>query len=269
MKKKINFIVALILGITFISRAQDIPIQVINSSGGGGAVGATGYDAYYNIGETVIATTVGGSTFVTQGFLQPCLLGKFGLMSQAANNDVSCLGKTDGFISITNTLTGISTAAQGQVTYMYYWYPSTVCPTNDCATVRDLVPGTYSVLVVTNNGTLTVPSDSVKIENIVINDNTAPCLINVFNGMTPNGDGKNDFLFIENIDQYPNAEVDIYNRWGQHLYHATGYNNIDKKWNGTLGNSDALAPTGTYFYVISLGGGNGKPIKGWIELLHE
>ncbi len=269
MKNKFSLIVALAFGIVSISRAQSIPIQVINSAGGGGSVGATGYEAYYNIGETVIATTVGGSSVVTQGFLQPDLIGKFGLTGFPAFNGVSCLGKTDGFISITVHVSGIAPTATNQITYMYYWQPSTVCPTNDCPTVRDLTPGTYSVLVVTNNGTLTLPSDTIMFQNIVITDNFSPCLINVYNGMTPNHDGKNDFLLIENIEQYPNNEVDIYNRWGQSLAHIENYDNVNKRWNGTLGSSDALAPTGTYFYIIHLGDSSTKPIKGWIELLHE
>lgn len=269
MKNKFNLIIALVLGIASISRSQSVPIQVLNSAGGGGSVGTTGVEVYYNIGETVIATTVGGSSIVTQGFLQPDIVGKFGLSATAAYNGVTCFGKTDGFIAITASVSGIPLSSQSQISYAYYWEPQTVCPTNDCPTVSGLTPGTYSVLVVTSNGTLSIPSDSAMVQNIIITDNSAPCLINVFNGVTPNGDGHNDFFYIENIDQYPDNVVDIYNRWGQHLSHISGYNNVDKKWLGTINDTGTLVPTGTYFYVISLGSKNDKPIKGWLELMHK
>lgn len=269
MKSKISLIIVLVLGIAGISRSQSIPIQVLNSAGGGGSVGATGYEAYYNIGETVIATTTGGSTIVTQGFLQPDIVGKFGLTATAAYNGTSCFNKTDGFINITAIVSGLTPQAQAEVTYHYYWEPSSVCPTNDCPTVNNLTPGTYSVMVVTDNGTLTIPSDTAMIQNIIITDSNAPCLVEIFNGVTPNGDGHNDYFHIENIEQYPDNVVDIFNRWGQHLAHIPGYNNNDKKWRGTINDTDNLAPSGTYFYIISLGSKNDKPIKGWLELLHN
>jgi gliding motility-associated-like protein len=114
------------------------------------------------------------------------------------------------------------------------------------------------------------PIDSIKIQNIVIADNTSPCLIEVFNGVTPNGDGHNDYFHIGNIDQYTNNTVDIFNRWGQSLAHIEGYDNVNKKWAGTLNGSSNLAPSGTYFYIINLNDkSSSKPIKGWIELLHN
>jgi gliding motility-associated-like protein len=268
MKKKFSLIILFVLGIISISRSQSIPIQVINSAGGGGSVGATGVQLYYNIGETVINTNNGSFATITQGFLQPDIVGKFGLTAQPFYNGVSCLNKTDGFIAITASVSGVAPTVQSQISYNYYWSPSSVCPTNDCPSVSNLAPGTYSVLVVTNNGTLTIPSDSVKIQNIVINDNFSPCQIQVYNGITPNNDGHNDYFHIDNIEEYPKNEVDIFNRWGQQLDHIEGYDNKNKRWNGTLSGSDVLAPTGTYFYVIKLGD-NTKPIKGWIELLHQ
>ena len=268
MKTKINFIIALIFGIISISKSQSIPIQVLNSAGGGGSVGTTGVEAYYNIGETVIATNSGSFATVTQGFLQPDIVGKFGLTASPYYNGVSCFGKTDGFCAITASISGI--IPQSQFNIAYYWSPSSICPTNDCATVNGLTAGTYSCLVVSQyTGTLTVPVDSVKIQNIVINDNSSPCLLEIFNGVTPNGDGHNDFFYIGNIDQYPDNVVDIYNRWGQQLAHITNYNNVDKKWAGTINDSGTLAPSGTYFFVISLSAKDSKPTKGWLELIHK
>ena len=267
MKKELTIILCLIFGISFVSKAQSIPIQVINSAGGGGSVGATGVEVYYNIGETVIATNSGSFATATQGFLQPDFVGKFGLTATPFYNGVSCLGKTDGFATITASISGI--IPQSAFTISYYWSPSSICPSNTCSTVSGLTPGTYSVKVVSSSTSSAIPIDSVEIQNIVITDNFVPCLIEVFNGVTPNGDGHNDFFYISNIDQYPDNVVDIYNRWGQQLAHIPGYNNVDKKWGGTINGTDNLAPTGTYFYIINLNDKNSKPIKGWIELLHN
>lgn len=91
------------------------------------------------------------------------------------------------------------------------------------------------------------------------------CAITVFNGLTPNGDGKNDVFFIKNIDQYPGNMVRIYNRWGQVIFETENYDNVNRKWNGSMYNSGANAPAGTYYYFIDLKNGN-EPLKGYIEL---
>lgn len=268
MKNKISLIISLVFGIVAISKSQSIPIQVINSAGGGGPVGTTGFEVYYNIGETVIATVSNTFATITQGFLQPDIVGKFGLSVIETNNNISCIGKLDGSITLTASVSGLWPPTA--YAYSYYWEPSSLCPSNTCSTVAGLSPGTYSVLVVSvYTGSAAVPDDSVKVQNIIILDNSAPCLLEIFNGVTPNGDGNNDFFYIKNIEQYPDNVVDIYNRWGQQLAHIPGYNNIDKKWGGTINETQTLAPSGTYFYVIDLVKGSKKPLKGWIELLHK
>ena len=264
MKNKISLIISLIFGIVAISKSQSIPIQVINSAGGGGPVGTTSVEVYYNIGETVIATVSDGNTTITQGFLQPDIVGQFGLTASPLFNGVTCLDKSDGVIKINASVSGL--LPQSSYTYAYYWYPPSICPSNDCDKVNGLVPGTYSVLVV-STCTATSAVDSVSIQNIIILGSSEPCVLEVFNGMTPNGDGLNDFFYIKNIDQYPDNVVDIYNRCGQQLAHIPGYNNIDKKWDGTINDTKTPAATGTYFYVIDLGKGSKKPLKGWLELL--
>ena len=117
MKNKFNFVIALVFGIVTISKSQSIPIQVINSAGGGGSVGATGYEAYYNIGETVISTISSGSTTVTQGFLQPDVVGQFGLTASTLFNHISCVGKQDGAITIVPTISGVIPFSQFSFQY--------------------------------------------------------------------------------------------------------------------------------------------------------
>lgn len=78
----------------------------------------------------------------------------------------------------------------------------------------------------------------------------------VFNAVSPNGDGFNDFLEIENIEFYPDNTVLIVNRWGKKIEELKGYNNVDVVFN------DPNLPSGTYYYHILLGVPNTEPVTG-------
>lgn len=64
-------------------------------------------------------------------------------------------------------------------------------------------------------------------------------------GLSPNGDGINDQLIVRCKNNYPNAELKIFSRWGTLVYEGepTG-------WNGQFNGKDL--PDGTYFYVLKL-----------------
>ncbi len=88
--------------------------------------------------------------------------------------------------------------------------------------------------------------------------------IEVFNGISPNeADDLNSFFRIQNIEYYPNNKVTIFNRWGDRVYEARGYNNVDVVFRGK-GNAGKL-PAGTYFYLINLGDGS-RAINGYLEI---
>lgn len=75
--------------------------------------------------------------------------------------------------------------------------------------------------------------------------------------ITPNGDGLNDKWIITNIDQYPNNELIIYNRWGQAVYAVKPYRNT---WDGTADDGKDL-PAAAYYYVLKL---NNDKNETWI-----
>ncbi len=92
---------------------------------------------------------------------------------------------------------------------------------------------------------------------------TVVALVNVPNAITPNGDGKNDVLRIDGIEQYPDNELVIFGRWGDILYKAKPYQN---DWQGVNQTGGEL-PEGTYYYVLRLNVNDGKILKGNMTIL--
>jgi gliding motility-associated-like protein len=82
------------------------------------------------------------------------------------------------------------------------------------------------------------------------------------NAFSPNGDGVNDTWVIELLDTYPGCEIDVFNRYGQVVYHAIGYK---RPWDGKMNGKDDL-PVGTYYYVIQPKNKR-PPIKGSVTIL--
>ena len=86
----------------------------------------------------------------------------------------------------------------------------------------------------------------------------------IFSGFSPNGDGVNDEFRIIGIEEYPDNRLIIFNRWGNEVFDARGYDNsparaFTGRWNGKE------LPNGTYFYVLDLG--NGSSESGYLQLL--
>lgn len=71
------------------------------------------------------------------------------------------------------------------------------------------------------------------------------CYITVPNAFTPNGDGKNDYLYPLNAWKATNLEFYIYNRYGQVVFHTT---NWTKKWDGRI--NSQLQSTGGYVWSL-------------------
>jgi gliding motility-associated-like protein len=94
--------------------------------------------------------------------------------------------------------------------------------------------------------------------------------INVFNGISPNGDGDNDIFEIGCIEDFVNNNVKIFNRAGTLIYEASGYDNQSIFFEG-YGNRGVYVggkelPDGTYFYIIEKKDGT-KPRTGYLEIV--
>jgi large repetitive protein len=88
--------------------------------------------------------------------------------------------------------------------------------------------------------------------------------LTIFNGFSPDGDGMNDYFYIRGIENYPNNDVILWNRWGNQVGSIKGYNNADKAWDGTWNGKNV--PDGTYFYIINFNDGVTKPVAGYVQI---
>jgi len=139
--------------------------------------------------------------------------------------------------------------------YTYLWNPGTDLDDSTKSEPTTLTEEnrTYTLLVTDTNGcTFT---DSIL---VVYSPD-----IEVPSGFTPNSDGNNDVWNIQLLEKYPNASVQIYNRWGQLLYEQP--NGYSVPWDGKYEGKEL--PIGTYYYIINLKDSEAKPLTGPITII--
>ncbi|MEP2023474.1 gliding motility-associated C-terminal domain-containing protein, partial [Reichenbachiella sp.] len=137
---------------------------------------------------------------------------------------------------------------------------SSIISTNE--SMSGLSPGDYRVMVIddqdcSSDATFEVDTD-----------------IEIFNGVSDNGDGKNDYFRISCADRFENNSLKIYTRSGTLVYQTSRYEDdvngnvfTGKRNTGTGGGSNGL-PSGTYFYIFDKGEGNdGDVYQGYLELV--
>ncbi len=164
--------------------------------------------------------------------------------------------------------TSVELQLQSPITsYTYNWYHDGVLlyqgPYLNITSVDYSHSGAYTVISTDTNGCISQASD---IQLTIIS-----CDITIYEAFSPNGDGKNEFFYVEGLEHYENSVVTIFNRWGTQVYHSDNYKN---DWDGRSQNAmningDVL-PEGTYFYLLQLGGkeqpNSGEIYKGYVYL---
>ncbi len=73
-------------------------------------------------------------------------------------------------------------------------------------------------------------------------------IIHLNNVLTPNGDGQNDIWDLRFLTQFPNARVQLYDRYGKLLYTMDETNGYI--WNGKF--TDRHIPTTAYWYILQI-----------------
>jgi gliding motility-associated-like protein len=149
------------------------------------------------------------------------------------------------------TLTG---SAQG-TNISYYWTPASYLDNVSVLhpTANPPEDTWYTLNVVSNMG-CGINSDKVFVR--VYKDVKVP------NAFSPNGDGTNDTWKIEALVTYPEADIQVFNRFGQVVFESHGYS---KPWDGTY-NGQPL-PAGTYYYVIDLKTDVFPVLNGWVLIV--
>lgn len=110
-------------------------------------------------------------------------------------------------------------------------------------TVEPEDSATYVVEITDQNGCVTVDSMVVLVANDPLSSITA------VNMITPNGDGKNDFLEFRGAEKFGPNTLKIYNRWGNLVYQKVNYQNDDDRFDGMY--KGQPLPAGNYYYVIA------------------
>ena len=147
----------------------------------------------------------------------------------------------DKYIVLENSSTTLHGSGAG-IGGTYDWTPPTSLddPTVQNPVATPSKTTTYLLTVTTAAGCTDTASATLK----TAKDISFP------NGITPNGDGRNEKWVIDLIEQFPQCNVEIYNRWGQLLFQSPGY---VTQWDGTFDGKPL--PVGTYYYIIDLGPG--------------
>jgi gliding motility-associated-like protein len=153
----------------------------------------------------------------------------------------TCRDNEDGTISI--YVTG------GIPGYDYIWSNNEITET-----IYDLAPGTYTIEVYDQHNCL-------KTDTFTVNPSIIDC-INPPTAFTPDNDGINDTWVLDNINNYPNAIVQVYNKWGNLLYETT--NGSYTPWDGYY--EGRRLPSATYYYIINLNNGD-APYTGPVTIV--
>jgi gliding motility-associated-like protein len=145
--------------------------------------------------------------------------------------------------------------ATGGTAYLWQTANSLSNLTTNNPIANPLGTTTYTVLITDSFGC----SKNDDMDVIVLD---YPDCLKTNEGVSPNGDGKNDTWQVPCLQYFPNT-LQIINRWGQTIYTATNYNN---DFDGTSEGKEQ--PDGTYYYIVQFSvNGITKTLKGTLTII--
>ncbi|MGB1032857.1 MAG: gliding motility-associated C-terminal domain-containing protein, partial [Flavobacteriales bacterium] len=123
-------------------------------------------------------------------------------------------------------------------------------PSNLSTEVSNLSIGWNELILFQSNGTCPVNSDTLRINVLQLEIPT---------GFSPNGDNVNDVFYVTGLEQYAEAQIVVFNRWGNEVYKNTDFKN---DWGGLNNNGNQLEED-TYYIVLTL---DNDEYKGYVVI---
>jgi gliding motility-associated-like protein len=230
-------------------------------------LGATGITYSWTLdGVPVTPTNTTNTLSSNQYGLYEVSVGNFGCITKrtitvgldTANIPINTVGECVGpnYIIKASPISGSFLPTATDVTYEWKNDSGSVVGTNQNSfNVTEYVanggfsifPQTFTVKITT------IPDGCTDDQSFVVE--SPICTIQ--KGLSPNGDGKNDFLDLRGLGV---KQLTIFNRYGTKIFSQENYTN---EWRGQNSKSEN-SPVGTYYYVIELKTGENK--TGWIYI---
>ena len=212
--------------------------------------GISPYDISWNTGQSGehISGLVPGTYSFELTDANNCIIrdtikvnGPDSLLLNATTTNESCDGLTDGAI--------VLEVRGGSPPYAYAWSNNSADPNQ-----IGLNAGNYAV---------TVTDDNKCEQNLSISLENNCGTLGIYDVFTPNGDGQNDVWFIDGIENFPENELQIFDRWGRLVFNTKAYTG---DWDGRANDGTQL-PMAAYFYILQLNDLNDTIHKGAVTIL--
>lgn len=245
MYSKPHYILCLLIAnlLIFSMNGQSLERAVISSTGN--STLSTSFYLESTVGEMAVGFSNSTNYVLQAGFQQGSSLLVFDSLDFSIDIfNTSCEGYSDGSAIVSNINGCIAP------------YQISFSDGSVDSTQTGLLAGIHQVTVIGFNGCSLTKSFEIGTEPLGF------CDLVFYSGFTPNGDNVNDLWLIDNITNYPENTLTIYNRYGEKVNQFKNYDNSTVVWDGSNLN-DKLLPGATYFYVLESGS---QIKKGWVEL---
>ncbi len=105
----------------------------------------------------------------------------------------------------------------------------------------------FDIYAVNGMCKINVGSEIIQVKDVIV----------IPGGFSPNGNGVNEQWTLQNIGNFPDNTVQVFNRWGILVFEGKAYDNQTVVWKGEcqnqFDNGSSQLPEGTFFYVINPG----------------
>ncbi len=154
----------------------------------------------------------------------------------------TCNDTKDGYIEL--NISG------GRTPYSVYWDNGSIEEN-----LYEIRSGVYAVMI--HDSSMCSLDTSFKL--IGVHD----ICIRVPNAFTPNGDSYNELWEIDMKGLYPQAEIEVFDRYGRRVFYSKGYDE-SQYWDGTYDGKEL--PIDAYYYVINLKNGSQR-LSGTVTII--